>query len=108
MIQRAQPKSPNLAVGSAATDLSRLHGKRVAIELSLNRQTRVFCGPAVYELDSQLGNVLRIRVGAQEGEQETGNPEFIIRESQWDGTVLRDTRYGCDFCLTPSPMWPPG
>ena len=62
-------------------------------------------GAAQFGRDDYLGNVLRIRIDAANGE---GNPEILLAEREWDGEISRDTEYGCDFCFRPSALWPPG
>lgn len=77
--------------------------------VSCQGAARAFCGSAQYDRDPDLGNVLRVRVDQpHDSENAVGTTELIIAEREWDGEIVPDNEYGCDFCFRPSPSWPPG
>jgi hypothetical protein len=52
-------------------------------------------GTARYERDDLLGNVLRIPV---EGDS-PGKPDVVLAEEDWNGSIIEDSQYGCDYCI---------
>ena len=76
-------------------DLSHFDGKRIAIVMQFANVHRVIRGLASYVNLADSTNIMRI---APE-EPSPGNPEFVIDEQKWDGHIVPDDRYGCDFQL---------
>lgn len=76
-------------------NLSRLDGKSVALVLNLRGRELVWPGRGSYQTDGKLGKVLRICFG--ELDKGTCGTEFLIRETQWQGTFVDGARYGCDY-----------
>jgi hypothetical protein len=76
-------------------NLSRLDGKSVALVLRLCGREVVRPGTGIYQTDSVLGNVLRIRFDGPD-EVDCG-PEFLIQETRWRGSIVDGASYGCDF-----------
>ena len=74
------------------------HGKRIAIVLMYRNRPTMFWGAAQYQDDELLGPVLRIRLQGGTSPSET---DVIIAEKEWDGRVMPDSLYGCDFCFIP-------
>ena len=74
-------------------DLHSLDLRRVAVVLEIEGNKVVCCGKAYYESDRSLGDVLRIAIDDEPGQ------EFILSESDWDGVIQVDDRYGCDYCV---------
>lgn len=78
--------------------LSEFAKKRVALILRRLDWWCVVRGTASYELDPVLGGVLRITPSAEFTES-AAEPEFILQEETWDGTITPDEQFGCDFSL---------
>ena len=77
-------------------NLSQYHGKRMAVVFTVQGKTRVVKGRAQFSQVKGLGNVLRITV---EGD-ESGQPEIVLAEQNWSGSIDPDTQYGCDFVVS--------
>ncbi len=86
------------ATVSVHSGFSQYHGKRIAIVLMYRNRPTMFWGAAQYQDDEVLGPVLRIRLQGGNTPSET---DVIIAENEWDGRVVPDSRYGCDFCFIP-------
>jgi hypothetical protein len=74
------------------------HGKRIAIVLMYRTRATMFWGAAQYQDDELLGPVLRIRLNRDKSPSET---DVVISEKEWNGRVVPDSLYGCDFCFIP-------
>ena len=72
--------------------------KRVAVVLDSQDKCNVVIGCASYTYDPLLGNVIRIAV-----DEGTTADELLIPEDKWNGEIVADSRYDCDFCFRPSP-----
>ena len=77
-----------------------LHGKRVAIELSIGNSTagnarKIVQGIATY-VDSKQSATLKIAL------QGAGSPVIHIAEDEWRGTTESGAQFGCDFLLVPA------
>ena len=70
---------------AAGQPLSRYGGKRVSVVLSLPSGEREICGPAEYERDPLLGNVLRVTVDTPATFDEPA--ELLISEAEWEGKI---------------------
>lgn len=75
--------------------LAAFDGYRVAVILPVGNERVVVCGRAVYVRDDGIGNVLNICLDTPQ----PGSPVVVISEGQWDGRIIPDFHYGCDFCL---------
>ena len=70
----------------------------MALVLSGMRLRRVIRGTASYEWDPELGAILRICTSG-EPEESPQILEIILQESIWEGEILPDLRFGCDYCI---------
>lgn len=77
--------------------LSRFHEKRFAVVLTNGKARFALRGKGRYTQDDE-GNLLRIEVD-DEANSEQGNPVFVVRENQWDGRIVADAEFGCEFQL---------
>jgi len=75
--------------------LSEFDGLSMAVILRSGEKRVVLRGTAVYVRDATVGNSLRIRVAGSE----PGEPVLVVSEDDWNGRVIPDFHYGCDFCL---------
>jgi len=73
--------------------LSALHQRTVALQLAIRGQQQVLKGRGVYELDAELGHVLRIELPHEAG------CEFVIVERSWRGEIQPGTAHGCDYLI---------
>lgn len=73
--------------------LQQFDGKTVALEIPQSGETFVFSGVGRFELDPKLGQVLRITPP----HVLEGQPEVLIRQDTWAGTVWRGEEYEVDF-----------
>jgi hypothetical protein len=96
--QRTQGQRRQAAL-SADSGFAQYHGKRIAIVLMYRRRATMFWGTAQYQDDQLLGPALRIRLQGGKSPNET---DVIIAEKEWNGRVVPDSLYGCDFCFIPS------
>lgn len=78
--------------------LSAYHGRRVSVFLS---PEICVSGPAHYEVDLLLGNVLKVLVGPLNDEDAASATWLLIRESEWSGLVVADLRQEGDDCFVP-------
>ena len=76
-------------------ELAELHTKNVVCCLPCHTK-HVVIGKATLVLESDLGEVLRIRLFDS---ADDGCPELLIQASEWEGRILRDEWYGCDYVL---------
>ena len=79
-------------------NLARFGTKRVALILRRLDWRCVVRGTATYEQDPVLGGLLRITSSAGIPES-TAEPEFILQEETWDGTIAPDEQFGCDYSI---------
>ena len=73
--------------------LSAVHQRTVAIQLTILGKEQVLHGTGRYEVDPDLGNVLRIEL---KGEPES---EILLVESTWQGEVVTGKAVGADFVI---------
>jgi hypothetical protein len=76
-------------------DLSRYHGKRVAIVMGSSPRSAILSGRACF-LDDNEGPRLRISVD-DEPHQSNGNPAFEFAADTLNGLIRRDDRFGGDY-----------
>ena len=77
-------------------NLSQYHEKQMAVVFTVQGKPRVVKGRAQFGQVPGIGNVLRIKVE----EDESGQPEIVLAEQKWSGSIDPDTQYGCDFVVT--------
>ena len=75
-------------------NLSKLDGRRIAVLLDQADRRTVLRGVGCCVRDDVLGNCLRVTI-----EDELGIPEFFIAAKDWDGQIIPDFEYGCEFCV---------
>jgi|tagenome__1003787_1003787.scaffolds.fasta_scaffold16538426_1 hypothetical protein len=73
--------------------LSAVHQRTVAIKLTILGQEQVLHGKGFYEVDPELGNVLRIELKGEPGS------EIVLVESTWQGEVLTGKSVGAEFLI---------
>jgi hypothetical protein len=74
-------------------NLAQYDQKRMAVVVLVGTSKMVLRGGALYVRDATLGNCLRI------DSQEEAGVEFLLQEDQFTGQIVKDDRYGCDFCV---------
>jgi hypothetical protein len=72
--------------------LSELHKRAIAVELEIGADCRIVRGIGNYECSSGTSPVLRIEVA-----EEAGNFELILNEQHWQGPILADREFGCEY-----------
>jgi hypothetical protein len=75
-----------------ANRLATLDGSTVAIELLHDGQRKLLRGVASYGKDPMLGRILKVNV-----QEEWGEFDFVLRESEWDGEIALGAANGCDY-----------
>ncbi|HZN34377.1 MAG TPA: hypothetical protein VFB80_11180 [Pirellulaceae bacterium] len=90
--RRSRSKSP--AGGLAGITLSELHARRVAIHLVALGREQFIRGQGQFEVDPDLGRVLRVKVKDPDGDF-----ELVVSEAKWNGQVLPGQAVGCDYLL---------
>jgi hypothetical protein len=75
--------------------LSEFDGQKMAVIMTRGARRVVMCGTAAFVRDDAVGNTLNIRLE----DCEPGHPVLVISENEWDGRIVPDFHYGCDFCL---------
>ena len=79
---------------SQPPQLSKYDGSRIALVIEKGERRTVFRGVGRFVQDDALGNALCISLP-----NELGSPEFFITEQDWDGQIIPDFEYGCQFCI---------
>ncbi len=83
------------------TGLAAFDGHTVAVILPAIRHGQhsttktVLRGRAVYVRDDCVGNALRIELL----DDQLGYSVLLLSEQEWDGRIIPDFHYGCDFSL---------
>lgn len=80
--------------GGVMLNLAQYDQKRMAVVVPMGTSKMVLRGDALYVHDATLGNCLRI-----DSQQEAG-VEFLLQEDQFAGRIVKDDRYGCDYCVS--------
>ncbi len=75
--------------------LSQMHRRDIDLNIHLLDKKSHFRGKGVHEIDAQLGQILRIQVT-----DPSGDFEFVLQQSAWNGVVEKSTKEGCDFSIT--------
>jgi hypothetical protein len=91
-LHRTADRLPAQETGFAAFDR---HSVAVILTRSGGKPKLVLRGQAVYVRDDHLGNALRIELV----DDPVGQPVLLLAESTWQGRIIPDFHYGCDFCL---------
>lgn len=78
-------------------DLSQFNQARVAVVLEGVSRPVLCRGEAHYERDASLGNILRIWMD----DGATSGACLIVAERGWDGRVVPDSEFGCDYRFIP-------
>ena len=74
--------------------LAELDGKEIAVLLHVAGCGRVLRGTGHYERSENDGNSLRIELYDAD---DPGSSALILDEDQWDGRIVPDIRYGCEY-----------
>jgi hypothetical protein len=74
------------------TCLSRAHGRSVAVEMTVGEGKRLLEGRGHFQSDPDLGHVLRICFGPDDG-------ELLIAEDAFTGELLPGDAAGCDYLI---------
>lgn len=72
--------------------------KRFVLILRQADGERVVRGTTTYEQDPELGAVLRISPWAEQADS-MPEPEIILQEQTWEGTIVPDDQFGCDYSV---------
>jgi|RhiMetdeSRZDD1v2_1073273.scaffolds.fasta_scaffold457029_1 hypothetical protein len=73
--------------------------KQMAVVVAVGGVRKVLRGSASYLREPALGNCLRIVIADEEG------LEILLKEDEWSGKIVKDEKYGCDFCVSLDPTW---
>jgi len=73
--------------------LSAVHERTVAIQLTILGHEQILHGTGFFEVDPDLGNVLRIELKGEPGS------EIVLVESTWKGDVMTGEAVGADFLI---------
>ena len=73
--------------------LSALHRQRVAVHCQIKGQEMTILGQGVFELDPDLGPVLRIDA------PDAADFQILIAERAWDGVIIADANRDWDFLI---------
>lgn len=84
---------------SVEQGFAQFNGKRIAIVLMYRKRPTMFWGRSRFEDNEQLGPILRVRLTSVSGAGET---DMIISEKEWNGRIVPDSHYGCDYCFIPA------
>jgi hypothetical protein len=87
------------SISPVGQGFAQFHGKRIAVVLMYRKRPTMFWGRSRFENNEQLGPVLRIRLTSVSGAGET---DVIISEQEWNGHIVPDSHYGCDYCFIPA------
>jgi hypothetical protein len=82
---------------SQSMDASMNREKSFAVVLDFGGCTRVVSGPGTFEVDRDLGPVLKVRLQPDDGSCEAGCQTLMLQEGDLRGRTVPDDRYGCDF-----------
>jgi hypothetical protein len=73
--------------------------KQMAVVVAVQGVQRVLRGSAFYLREPPLGNCLRIVIADE------GGLEILLKEDEWSGKIVKDEKYGCDFCICLDETW---
>lgn len=98
MISKAKPLSQTsrrTPPASPQRGLADFDGIRMSVVLDIGSDRVVIRGTARFVRDDAIGNSLSI----QPDQHEPGRPVIVISENDWDGRIIPDFHYGCQFSL---------
>jgi len=75
--------------------LSEFDGHKMAVIVDKGQDRVVLRGEATFVEDDHVGRSLQIHLE----DDEPGYPVVVLSEDEWDGRIIPDFHYGCDFCL---------
>jgi hypothetical protein len=82
------------AAAEIAAQLVTLDQRKVAVQLHIQGREQLVFGVGDYQLDPDLGGVLRVQeVGCANG------AELLFLEDQWTGRIGSGHGLGCDFLI---------
>jgi hypothetical protein len=70
-----------------------LDQQKVAVHLQVQGREELMIGVGEYEIDPDLGGVLRVQTSPGE------DTHFLFLEREWTGKIRRGTALGCDFLI---------
>jgi len=85
---------PPSRTDSKVAGLRALNHRRVAVRLVVGGCERLIRGKGTFELDSQLGGLLRI-----DCVDASGSFEMLLRENDWSGEIKSGEAFGCDYVV---------
>jgi hypothetical protein len=80
-------------------NLEKYDKKQMAVVVAVGGVRKVLRGSAFYVSEPAVGNCLRIVIADEDG------LEILLKEDEWSGTIVKDEKYGCDFCVSLDPTW---
>ena len=77
-----------------AAQLVNLDQRKIAVQLHIQGREQLVFGVGDYQVDPDLGGVLRVQeLGC------AGGPELMFLEDQWTGNIGSGNGLGCDFLI---------
>ncbi len=80
---------------STPVRLAEFDGQRMAVVLHKAGKRIILRGTASFVRDDTVGNTLKIWLE----DDEPGQPVLMLSEVEWNGRIVPDFHFGCDFCL---------
>jgi hypothetical protein len=77
-----------------AARLVSLDQRKVAVQLNIQGREELIVGVGDYDVDPDLGGVLRVQTSNRKDA-----PELMFVEGLWNGTIRRGHALGCDFLI---------
>ena len=91
-----EKKTKILRTTAKSGDFSQFDREHVAVILTQEGCEFVFRGLATFQLDDNLGRILRVcGENARDG-------DLILSEATWEGRVIPDVKHGCRYCFIPA------
>ncbi len=84
----------NTEIERSSATLRKLNHRKVAVRLVVGDCERLVRGTGTFELDSQLGGMLRIDCA-----DSSGSFEMLLRENDWNGEINSGEAFGCDYVV---------
>ena len=81
-------------------ELIECHQTRMAVLIVRPDRDVILRGFATFQVDGQLGRILRISIDDGGDGSLAKRPDILIDEDAFDGLIEEDRRYGCDYCMT--------
>ena len=73
--------------------------KQMAVVVAIAGARKVLRGSAFYLREPPLGNCLKIVISDDDG------LEILLKEDEWTGQIVKDEKYGCDYCVSLDQNW---